>query len=176
MTSQVTADPLAQHGWLATQEVVEPVVLERDKEILVLDVQKLMPLKVTVEEEDGGIEPLVADLEAENADGFGVLVVLLDELEANLVVEQFGCLVPHVGMGQVGKGLLELSVLATAELSRLEQDRAGAHCQRAQVLEKLVFRRLRLHRVLPGQGGGSVGTGFVARPEDCSMIRRTQAV
>jgi hypothetical protein len=88
---------LAQDVRPAGDQVVDPVLLHRHEHVLLLDVEQLVALQVAVEEEHRGVQPLVADLEAEQADGLGVVLVPVDQLEADDVVEQPRALVLEVG-------------------------------------------------------------------------------
>jgi hypothetical protein len=120
---RVLGGALAQHVGLAAHDVVDPVLLEGDERVLVLDVQQLVPLEVAVEEEDRGVQPLLADLEPEHADRLGVVLVPVHELEADEVVEEAGGLVLVVRVRQRRKGLFKSRLLVAADVGEL---RAGA--------------------------------------------------
>ena len=113
-TAGVPVDAVAQGHGLLLEQVVDPVLFQGHELVIVLDVEQLVSLEVSVDEEDRGEQDLGADLEAADADRLRVVLVAVEQLEADFVVEQARRTVLQIRVGQDGEGLLERLVLAVA--------------------------------------------------------------
>ena len=95
---------------LLGHQVVHPVVLQGHEDVLVLDVEQVVALQGSVQEEDRGVKPLTANLEPEDRYRMGIVVILVQELKADKVVGKPRGLVAKTGVRQVRKGNLELLI------------------------------------------------------------------
>ena len=73
----------AEHVGPLGHDVVQPVLFERHEHVLLFQVEQLVSFEVAVEKEHRRIGPHVADLEPENTNRLGVVVVTINKLEAH---------------------------------------------------------------------------------------------
>jgi hypothetical protein len=101
--------------------MVEPVLFERDKLVLILEVKQLMSFELPIDEEHRSVEPLRPDLEPKDSHSTCIIFVSVKELEADLILLKAGRLVAQERVSHRREGLLEVGVPAVAaELGNLD--------------------------------------------------------